>query len=364
MLKHSLELLENQACVTEYIFETLPLIGCVKPIASRVASGFGYLGKGFVRFELFFLFFTFHISSQLTHLTIKQRRKPAGLPSVYSGVPNHVSASTIRLHLLQNGNFTNSSSSMYSIAHFFFLAKASTQRQIRSAVPLLPCPNMASVGFVSTDPTTAKRQLWDRLPGKYQLERWAHHDERIDGETFHDRHMHNPSHGVSELTSRAPTDATYEAEILQTSTIELKTKSGKEATRTEQRVFRLRQNGDWSVWNTDGDGVVTEKFTALTLKGEIEEDEPRNGERYQNAVLKGDKQPCMVGEEGHEKWEQDIELQFTMGREPYWVMIHELYPDDEWKMSFPDMWKMFMAMLESKMWQADTISPVTGGGTV
>lgn len=93
---------------------------------------------------------------------------------------------------------------------------------------------MPSPGFVDTDRDTAQRQLWNRLPGKYNLT-----GQPIYGKKYIEDDIILPFHGDSEITSRAPTDAAYQSELLQTSSIRIETTSGKAATTYERRVFQL-----------------------------------------------------------------------------------------------------------------------------
>lgn len=104
-------------------------------------------------------------------------------------------------------------------------------------------------------------------------------------------------------------DPAYQSELLQTSFFYLLTKNRDLAVECEERVFRL-QNGKWSLWNTDGKGVVTEKITELTLK------EPMPP----SATLKSDQKDWKDGN-GVGKY---LGLKFYMGEEPSWTMYHKV----------------------------------------
>ena len=117
---------------------------------------------------------------------------------------------------------------------------------------------------ISTSPNKAKRQLWNWLPGTYQMSCDKHHDMVVNGQKRNQADMRSP-YGESKITSRTPTDPAYQSELLQTSFFYLLTKNRDVATECEARVFRF-QNGEWSLWNTDDNCVVTEKIADLTLK--------------------------------------------------------------------------------------------------
>lgn len=119
--------------------------------------------------------------------------------------------------------------------------------------------------FIPTYPGRAKQQLWDRLPGYYKFSRDRHHDMLINERKVTQADISCPSSGWCEITSRAPTDPTYQSERLQTSKFYITTKTGDLALEAEARVFRLK-NGEWSLWNTDGHLTVTKKITDLTVE--------------------------------------------------------------------------------------------------
>ena len=68
--------------------------------------------------------------------------------------------------------------------------------------------------------------------------------------------------GESHITRRKYTDPNYESELLLKTIILLDTNTGHRAYQTEHYVIRL-QNGDWSYWEADKEGVVRKKIRDL-----------------------------------------------------------------------------------------------------
>ncbi len=94
--------------------------------------------------------------------------------------------------------------------------------------------------YLVKDSRVASRQLWDRLPGTYELWRDPHHDLLIDGNVYTSANndFEKTSGGDSEIIPRPPTDAAYDEEFLQTTTFTVVLpKISKEIEMTEKRVF-------------------------------------------------------------------------------------------------------------------------------
>lgn len=152
-----------------------------------------------------------------------------------------------------------------------------------------------------------KQQLWDGLPGKYQLSRKRHHDVLINGQKYTQADLNCPSWGDSEIRIRDPTDPMYQFELLQASIFYLVTKTGDVAMQTEARVFRL-QDREWSLWDADDSGIVTKKITDLTLEPEI---------IPSSARLKAVQQPWVDGK-GVNKY---LGLDFLKSEKQDWSML-------------------------------------------
>lgn len=127
-----------------------------------------------------------------------------------------------------------------------------------------------------------------------------------------------PFHGDSEITSRASTDAAYQSELLQTSSIRIEPTSGKAATTYERRVFRLLQgkllHGKRSVWNANaGNGVVKGNLTDVELGNEVQEPKGHGQNRWQDVEFGPRKPPLM---------DVVVYLYFYLSDAPYWEMSH------------------------------------------
>lgn len=125
--------------------------------------------------------------------------------------------------------------------------------------------------FLDTEPATAKLKVWELLPGEYAVRRNYQYHLRINGENSTHTDIVCPAHGFSKILSRTPTNAAYQSEYLQTSTLYEDpglTFSYKHDPWIENRVFRV-QNGEWSVWIANKDGAVMGKLTDLKMGGKL-----------------------------------------------------------------------------------------------
>lgn len=78
----------------------------------------------------------------------------------------------------------------------------------------------------------------------------------------------------------------------------------------EARVFRLK-DGEWSLWNTDRNGTVTEKITDLILVQEAEL-------HSSFVALRASKHPSRDGK-GVSKY---LGIEFYLGETLFWTMYH------------------------------------------
>ena len=117
-------------------------------------------------------------------------------------------------------------------------------------------------------PYDAAVQLLYKLPGQYRLVRQTHHSYIVNGTNLAYGDLICPSHGTSSVTLRAPSDRYYQMELLQMTTVNLRTSTGQSATKVEKRAFRIK-NGLWSLWSVDGCDAVSSKMADLTM-GEVE----------------------------------------------------------------------------------------------
>ncbi|KAM0802168.1 hypothetical protein BDR22DRAFT_845230 [Usnea florida] len=142
-------------------------------------------------------------------------------------------------------------------------------------------------------PYDAAVQLFYKLPGRYRLVRKTHHTHIVEGTGLAFENLIVPSLGTSKVTLRGSTDRQYEMEILQTTTIHLRTSDNRHATKVEKRAFRIA-NGQWSLWdaytNVGGFDVVRPSKVADLMLGEIPAPErlgPSEGDVVQKAGLEG-----------------------------------------------------------------------------
>ena len=181
---------------------------------------------------------------------------------------------------------------------------------------------MFGFDFISKSPEQIQQQLWDRLPGEYQFSRSKHHNMLVSGQKCTQADIEPVSWGRSEIDPRTPTDPAYESELLQRSTFYIVFKNSPEikVEKIEARIFRL-QNGEWSLWNTDGtdrECAVTEKLVDLTLGQET---------IALFVKLKAVKLPWKDAN-GLNKW---LGLEFCVGEEGdegYWHLYHRLEDGD------------------------------------
>ena len=142
-------------------------------------------------------------------------------------------------------------------------------------------------------PSDAAVQLIYKMPGRYRLVRKTHHTDIVDGTGLAFRNLIVPSLGTSEVILRGSTDPQYEIELVQTTTINLRTQDNRHATKVEKRAFRIA-NGQWSLWDvrTDVGGfdVVGPSKVADLVLGEIRAPErvgPLEDDVVQRAGLNG-----------------------------------------------------------------------------
>ena len=180
-----------------------------------------------------------------------------------------------------------------------------------------------SVFLTLGSPHDAAVQLIYKLPGKYRLVRRTHHTHIVDGTGLAFNNLVIPSLGTSEVTLRGSTDRQYEIELLQTTTITLRTWDNRRATKVEKRAFRIA-NGQWSLWDvrTDVGGfdvVGPGKVADLTL-GEIPAPErvrPSEGDVVQKAGLNGG--PWL---DGHGMYL--VAMCVWVGKQPRWQVMLQL----------------------------------------
>ena len=110
----------------------------------------------------------------------------------------------------------------------------------------------SNIFLTLNSPHDAAVQLFYKLPGRYRLVRKTHHAHIVDGTGLAFGSLIVPSLGTSEVTLRGSTDCQYEIELLQTTTINLRTWDHRHATKVEKRAFRIA-NGRWSLWDVHTD---------------------------------------------------------------------------------------------------------------
>ena len=119
----------------------------------------------------------------------------------------------------------------------------------------------------NANPYSAK-QLWDRLPGEYDLHRESTYGLVFEGHEFPSSAFDQHATGRSKISVRAPADSRYQYEYLQTSEVTyMVRKSGVPKKTMEIRVLRY-SNGEWSIWRLCSDGVTVMKYAKSTLKHE------------------------------------------------------------------------------------------------
>ena len=172
-------------------------------------------------------------------------------------------------------------------------------------------------------PNDAAVQLIYKLPGRYRLVRKTHHTHIVDGTGLAFGNLVVPSLGTSEVTLRGSTDRQYEIELLQKTTINLRTWDNRHATKVEKRAFRIA-NGQWSLWDvhTDVGGfdVVGPTKVADLMLGEIPMPERvglSDGDVVQKAGFNGG--PWL---DGHGV--SLMAMCIWIGKQPCWQMMLQL----------------------------------------
>ena len=140
-------------------------------------------------------------------------------------------------------------------------------------------PKMSPKVYRHLAPWAAKRRLWGQVPGIYECWRTSHHDMFIKGDKVLEPRRCTSAdiadaNGESHFIRRTPTDPSYESELLLKTIILLDTKTGDRAYWTEHHVFRL-QNGEWSYWTADEEGIVKRKIRDLQYKYDYLTDTPQ-----------------------------------------------------------------------------------------
>lgn len=170
-------------------------------------------------------------------------------------------------------------------------------------------------------PYDAAVQLIYKLPAKYRLVRHTHHTDIVEGSNLPYRDLVCPSRGTSEVKFRASTHDDYEAELIQTTLINLRTWNGQTATKIEKRAFRIR-NGGWSLWAVqavDGVDVVRWKLADLTLCEVASPAQvgPTGQDVVQKAALKGG--PWQDG-----RGTNAVAMCVWVGRKTCWQLSHQI----------------------------------------
>lgn len=112
-------------------------------------------------------------------------------------------------------------------------------------------------------------------------------------------------------------------EILQTTTVTLRTWTGQSAIKIEKRAFRIK-NGRWSLWTVEGedgigdgdDDVVGRKLADLVL-GEVRSPVGVGEEEVQKVVLEGGPWRDGLGV-------NDVAVEVWVGRGVCWRLMHRI----------------------------------------
>ena len=161
-------------------------------------------------------------------------------------------------------------------------------------------------------------QLLYKLPGSYRLIRRTHYTNVVNGTNLLYRDLICPSHGISQLILRAPKDRQYEMELVQTTTIYLRSWGGRSATIIEKRAFRI-SNGRWSMWNVDnvqGEDIVGSKVADLMLR-EMAAPKDVAGNGLQEARLHGGPWEDTLGT-------NSLTICVWVGRQLCWQSMHQI----------------------------------------
>ncbi len=184
-------------------------------------------------------------------------------------------------------------------------------------MPALPAGTFLTVG----SPYDSAVQLIYKLPGKYRLIRHTHHPQIVRGTNLLYGDLIKPSHGTSEIVFCASTDSQYEVELMQTTTITLRTFYGQTANVVERRAFRIK-NGRWSLWGAYSEEGVDRVLWKLADLELCEVEMPKRGgpteaDAAQKAVLKGGS-----WEDG---WGMNaLVMCVWMGTQPCWQSSHRI----------------------------------------
>ena len=151
----------------------------------------------------------------------------------------------------------------------------------------LPPSTFLTVG----SPYDAAVQLFYKLPGKYHVIRPTHHASVVTGTHLAYPNLTGPSRGISEIVFRGSTNPAYEAELIQTTIINLRDRYHQTATKIEKRAFRI-VDGKWSMWavqTVHGYDHVAQKVTDLTMSevAAPKQSGPRAGDVVQGATFQG-----------------------------------------------------------------------------
>ncbi|KAF6219139.1 hypothetical protein HO133_004964 [Letharia lupina] len=111
-----------------------------------------------------------------------------------------------------------------------------------------------------TAPEKMKRRRWLRMTviksaGKYRLVRRTHHTHLVGDTDLTYRNLVCPSHGTSEVTFRASTDSQYEVELMQTTSVDLRTWNGQTAIKIGKTRFSNRKRRMEHVGGSDDASV-------------------------------------------------------------------------------------------------------------
>ena len=91
--------------------------------------------------------------------------------------------------------------------------------------------------------------------GKYRLVRRTHHTHLVGDTDLTYRNLVCPSHGTSEVTFRASTDSQYEVELMQTTSVDLRTWNGQTAIKIGKTRFSNRKRRMEHVGGSDDASV-------------------------------------------------------------------------------------------------------------
>lgn len=168
-------------------------------------------------------------------------------------------------------------------------------RETQSAPETQPTPEIQPV---------TPQQLWQRLPGSYCLDRDSFIENTMNDQGIIRNAVMAQGLCTSKIEPRAPTDPAYQSELLHDTRLRIASTRMKLRVKTEQLVFRI-QNGEWSVWDTDGNGVVTQKLADLK-----HQQEPTEPEASKNGPVRMDGRMTTVRPWEDQRGEHELELRF------------------------------------------------------